>query len=51
MKCSIRIGLEDADAKLFKQTVIGDAEASLARGAVRFTDQTTTLCKECGGSS
>merc|ERR1719482_1094208 len=34
VKCSIRIGLEDADAKLFKQTVIGDAEASLARGAV-----------------
>jgi pre-mRNA-processing factor 6 len=34
IKCSIRIGLEDADAKLFKQTVIGDAEASLARGAV-----------------
>merc|ERR1719379_103562 len=34
VKCSIRIGLEDADAKLFKQTVTGDAEASLARGAV-----------------
>merc|ERR1719409_1333223 len=34
IRAVIRTGLEDADAKLFKQTIMADAEASLARGAV-----------------
>merc|ERR1719353_473058 len=34
IKATVRVGLEDSDAKLFKQTIMSDAEASLARGAV-----------------